>query len=191
VSGENTRAPETGMRSWGSPAVIDDSTDPSSSAPTAPASAPTVSVNGSVSDDKKKRKKKGDKGGTGSKANSKRPKDESDASATATTAGTTDVTMTTPVNGASDEPAAKKRKRSEEPATTAVVAAATSAEISDKTLKRLRKNASKVGEKAASPLALSEWLKQVGEGKKEQVDLSDVNRAAKVSFEDGKWVLSF
>jgi cell growth-regulating nucleolar protein len=174
------------MRSWGSPAVVDDATEPFSSTPGVPATASAPSVNGSTADDKKKRKKKGDKGGTGSKANSKRPKEESGAGES-----TTDVTITTPVDATSGEPAAKKRKRTEEPASISASVTATSAELSDKTLKRLRKNASKVGEKASSALSLSEWLKQVGEGKKEQVDLNDVNRAAKVSFENGKWVLSF
>lgn len=188
VSGENTRAPETGMRSWGSPAVVDDATESFASTP----GVSTASAAASTADDKKKRKKKGDKGGTGAKANSKRPKEGSEAPATTAPTATTNVTFTTPANGATDEPAAKKRKRSDEEfASTAVVAATTSAEISDKTLKRLRKNASKVGEKASSALTLSDWLKQVGEGKKEQVDSTDVNRAAKVSFEDGKWVISF
>ena len=126
--------------------------------------------------EKKKKKRKGDKGGTGAKANSKRPREEpmANGNSTAPAASTQE-----------EEPVAKKRKRSASPVVETV-----SAEISDKTLKRLRKNASKVAEKSPS-LSLSDWLKQVGDAKKEQVDAGDVNRAAKVSWEGGKWILSF
>lgn len=148
----------------------------SSSAASAPVNA---YVNGAGEGEKKKRKKKGDKGGTGSKANSKRPKEEGKEGAVPVDVATADV-----VDG---EPAAKKRKRSTSPVE---VAPAVPAEISDKTLKRLRKNATKVAEKSQS-LSLGDWLKQVGDAKKEQVDAGDVNRAAKVSWENGKWVLTF
>lgn len=129
MSGENKRAPEGGMRSWGSPAVTEE--------------VQTVVP-------EKKKRKKGDKGGTGSKANSKQ-KEEA-------------VELST------------KRKRSESPVGQTPV---------DKTLKRLRKNAAKIALPNAS-LSLEEWLGQVGK----KVD-GDVNKATKVVFEDGKWVLSF
>lgn len=126
--------------------------------------------------EKKKKKRKGDKGGTGAKANSKRPREEPSANGNSTAPS---------APAQEEEPVAKKRKRSASPVVETV-----SAEISDKTLKRLRKNASKVAEKSPS-LSLSDWLKQVGDAKKEQVDAGDVNRAAKVSWEGGKWILSF
>lgn len=151
------------MRSWGSP-VVTESAPPSPSMPAA--SVVEASSSTHIDNEKTtKKKRKGDKGGTGAKANSKRPKEDVNSLAVEA------------------EPAAKKRKRSSSPA-------ATMTEISDKTVKRLRKSASKVAEKSLS-LSLGDWLKQVGEGKKEQLDASEVNRAAKVNYEGGKWVLSF
>lgn len=163
------------MRSWGtSPAVTD--SEPSTPVPTA---LPTTAASAPAGkDNDKKRRKKGDKGGTGSKANSKHPRGESLAASEAPTA-------------ASDEPAQKKRKRSTSPAPAPAAAETAAGEaISDKTLKRLRKNAAKIGEKSPS-LSLDEWVKRIAEVKKEQIDVEDVNKAAKVSFEDGKWILSF
>ena len=148
MSGENKRAPEGGMRSWGSPAVIEEPVFPEAAA--ARSAIPNPTVVG-----EKKKRKKGDKGGTGSKANSKQKEEQSKEE------------HAEPVE--KDEPPAKRHRA--EP-------------TEDKTLKRLRKNAAKMEQDAS--LNLAEWLERVGK----KVE-GDVNQAAKVAFENGKWVLSF
>jgi len=116
MSGENKRAPEGGMRSWGSPAVSE---------------APEVRTP-DVDAGPKKKRRKGDKGGTGSKANSKRLEIEAMESARAATVPAEEDA--TPVSA--------KRKRASSPVVEAVADAA--APTDNKAVKRVRKNAAKI-----------------------------------------------
>ncbi|KAL7423936.1 hypothetical protein Q5752_001521 [Cryptotrichosporon argae] len=177
VTGQNAFAPEGGMRSWGSPA---DGADVD--AGTQAATVPTAAA-GEGEAEKKKKKRKGDKGGTGSKANSKNKAADESAMAQAPAPAPAPA-------AAADEPTSKKRKR-DEPAAAAEAAPApapTSAAPSDKTVKRVRKQLAKVA--AASALPLADFVEAVcGTGGK-SVDGADALRALKVSFADGKWVVS-
>ena len=105
--------------------------------------------------------------------------------------------ITTPADSsaapvASAEPESKKRKRTEaSPVVAETSTQAAQTELSDKTIKRLRKNLSKLdAEQSARPL--NEVLGLLGKGKKDQPALSadEVLRAVKVATVDGKVVLT-
>jgi cell growth-regulating nucleolar protein len=118
---------------------------------------------------KKKKSKKGDKGGTGSKAgvNNGRAKSE----------GEVEVEM--------EEPEKKKRKRDE-----SAVESATPVVASEKTLKRLKKNMSKLEKGGEVELVLADWLSKAGKGKEGDIDTAEVLKGLKVSLSDGKWILT-
>ncbi|RSH91977.1 hypothetical protein EHS25_009348 [Saitozyma podzolica] len=191
---------------------------------------------GATAAEKKKNKKKGDKGGTGSKANSKRPKGEGEGEGEGGSEGTATITTTTNTSSApetssttaivangddskSDSKASKKRKRDanaddndadvsspplrDTPATS---------HVPEKTLKRLRKNLSKLDASASGsasgsasvPLPLAAFLEQLGRGKtkakgeksksgektEKTVETDEVLRGLKVEQVDGKWVIT-
>jgi cell growth-regulating nucleolar protein len=158
---------------------------------TTPASAPTE--NG---EKKKKKGKKGDKGGTGSKANSKKSLLEGIAAAQAAGAGAAstpsqeETIITAPITSTEEEPSAKKRKRSgsgsASPSGKDTIV--TTATVSDKTLKRLRKNVSKLD--LESEVTLSDYLSKVAKGKKdESLDRDQVLAGLKVVKKGDEWVL--
>jgi cell growth-regulating nucleolar protein len=156
---------------------------------TTPASAPTE--NG---EKKKKKGKKGDKGGTGSKANSKKSLLEGIAAAQAAGAGAAstpsqeDTIITAPATSTEEEPSAKKRKRSVSPSASGKDTIVTTATVSDKTLKRLRKNVSKLD--LESEVTLSDYLSKVAKGKKdESLDRDQVLAGLKVVKKGDEWVL--
>lgn len=181
ATGENRLTPGNGMRSWGSTPVNGSPAPEAAAAAAAP--VPEVAASTLVVEDgekKKKKKKKGDKGGTGSKANSKRPKSE---------AGDETTVITTPA----EQPSQKKRKRDPSPVTVTVTspapapAATPESQPSEKTIKRLRKNMTKLD---AGGMSLAAWLEKVGRGKKDEViDREHVLKGLKVGQVDGKWVL--
>ncbi|WWC69443.1 uncharacterized protein I206_103382 [Kwoniella pini CBS 10737] len=157
----NKLGPQTGMRSWGSPAASAENTPKPEEIPS---KSVVSSKDGDSNGDKKKKKnKKGDKGGTGSKANSKHPKPEE----------------------ASEEPLSKKRKFEESESTSA--AGAESTEVSSKIVKRLKKRVDKMEEK---DLSLKEWIDVLGKDKEKNVDASEILKAVRVSKKDGQFVIS-
>lgn len=182
ATGENSLTPGNGMRSWGS-TPVNGSPAPEAEPATIPVAA-AATTNGDA--EKKKKKRKGDKGGTGSKANSKRPKDDVDAE-----------TQVEPA-GADEASSNKKRKRDPSPApvpatvpvpVTATAVPSPAAGPSDKTLKRIRKNMSKLDPSSLS-LSLGDFIDKVGKGKKdESLDRADILQGLKVGQVNGKWVL--
>lgn len=202
VTGENRVAPPSGMRSWGSTPL---GGSPAPESASAPAASVPVQVNGNANAngaEKKKKGKKGDKGGTGSKAGIKSTHNQILANGGG---GETKLVAPAPpapapatTNG--DEPSGKKRKRDIEsesapaPApTTQIVSPTTTTSTgpSEKTLKRLRKNLSKLDSSDKETITLSEYLGRVGKGKKdESIDREEVLAGLKVGLEGGKWVLS-
>lgn len=179
------------MRSWGSTPVNGSPAPEFQQAPVVPVSNGTAVVDDG--EKKKKKKKKGDKGGTGSKANSSAKKPNGDAPSTSAAP----TVITTPV----EEPSQKKRKRDPSPAPAPAPAAAAAAtttntttpsgQPSEKILKRLRKNISKLdSDSSPTPASLGEWLDKVGKGKKdESMSREEVLASLKVGQVDGKWVL--
>jgi cell growth-regulating nucleolar protein len=185
------------MRSWGStplggsPAPEGTST-PASFTPVVPVTA--VNGNGNVNGGEKKKKgKKGDKGGTGSNAGKKAPHNQALANA--------ETVIVAPGPPTTEEGATKKRKRDDSviptttptAASTAVNGVETSTPTpSEKTLKRLRKNVSKLeSTEGGETISLSEYLGRVGKGKKDEViDRDTLLAGLKVGWEGGKWVLS-
>ncbi|KAK4686558.1 cell growth-regulating nucleolar protein, partial [Tremellales sp. Uapishka_1] len=208
ATGENSMAPQGGMRSWGSNANSE-AGDAESSTPlpiingnkshttfvedAAPTSTSTF-ANAAGEDEgakKKKNKKKGDKKGTGSRANTRNPpKAESEvpstivASASLPIASSTATSTTNPT----EEPIAKKRKRSASPSTTTFV------EPSQKTVKKLRKTLSKLSDQTEKPLrqSLEGFLATLGSNKNadKTIDASEILKAVKVELIDGKWQLT-
>lgn len=172
ATGENSFTNPAGMRSWGSTPTIEES-QPEASTSTLTIPIPITVLGEAEAERPKKKKKKGDKGGTGSKANSKRPRGESENASVA------------PVLSETEN---KKRKRSASPAP-AIAQTNGDAEPSDKQLKKLRKNLGKLESKASS-MQLDQFLKQVGEGKKDSIASTDVLKSLKVGFSEGKWVLT-
>lgn len=201
MTGENRVAPSGGMRSWGSTPLggspVPESTTPTSFTPVVPVTATNGNVNGG---EKKKKGKKGDKGGTGSNAGKKAPHNQALANAE-----TVIVAPAPPTTSTTEEGASKKRKRDDDavPATTTTSTAASTAgngngngietsTPSEKTLKRLRKNVSKLeSTEGGETISLSEYLGRVGKGKKDEViDRDTLLAGLKVGWEGGKWVLS-
>ena len=195
VTGENKVAPPGGMRSWGSTPLG------GSPVPEAQAQAPTVLTtpavpiavtNGNMNGGEKKKKgKKGDKGGTGSNAGKKAPHNQALASSNANSNSETVIVApgppTTTTTTEDGEGASKKRKRDESAIPTTTTTG--SSEPSEKVLKRLRKNVSKL--EGSETISLQEYLGRVGKGKKDEViDRDTLLAGLKVGLEGGKWVLS-
>jgi cell growth-regulating nucleolar protein len=185
-------APSGGMRSWGS-TPVNGSPVPESSVPAA--FSATVNGSGAGEGEKKKKKKakKGDKGGTGSKANSASKSKSESGDAEVEPAPKAETVIVAPgppatTNG-EEEPSAKKRKRDSEPSAPAVNGNGNGEGPSEKTLKRLRKNVSKLDSEAV-PTTLSEFIGKVGKGKKDEViGREEIMLGIKVVKVDGKWVL--
>jgi len=202
VTGENKVAPQGGMRSWGSTPLggspVPESTTPAAFTPVVPVNA----TNGNG--EKKKKGKKGDKGGTGSKAGVKATHNQilgsngkAETGNTATekaphnaalaNAETVIVAPAPPTTTNEDSEPSKKRKRYD----SAIPTTTTTAEVSEKIMKRLRKNVSKLESTDKETISLSEYLGLVGKGKKDEViDRESVLAGLKVGLEGGKWVLS-
>jgi len=180
VTGENKVAPQGGMRSWGS-TPLGGSPVPESTTPAA-FSTPAVPVHATNGNGEKKKKgKKGDKGGTGSNAGKKAPHNAALASAE-----TVIVAPAPPTTTNDDSEPSKKRKRDD-----SAIPTTTTTEVSEKIMKRLRKNVSKLESTDKETISLSEYLGLVGKGKKDEViDRESVLAGLKVGLEGGKWVLS-
>lgn len=190
-------------------------TAPSSSTVSAPAPAETST--------KPKKKKKGDKGGTGSKANSKRPKadgedistvpEKTPASTPASTsisapvASTSTIAPTEPESKAKSNKTEKKEKKDKKRKRDSGVngqsapdgeAPSSASDLPEKTLKRLRKNLSKLplppssdkGTSEESATTLRDLVDSLSKAKKESIDREDVLRGLKIRAVDGKWVLT-
>jgi cell growth-regulating nucleolar protein len=200
VTGENRVAPPTGMRSWGSTPLGGSPVPESSSASVSAPVAVPVHANGNVNGngpEKKKKGKKGDKGGTGSKAGIKASHNIGLANAGETVLVAPAPPVPAPAastNGDGDEPSIKKRKRDSEsaaPVTQITSPATTTSAPSEKTLKRLRKNLSKLDSADNQSISLSEYIGRIGKGKKDEtIDREQVLAGLKVGLEGGKWVLS-
>ena len=181
------------MRSWGSNAVHEPNEGLGQAVNGSVAEAPGDQVDGDrVADTDKKKKKKrknGDKGGTGSKANSTaKSRDGADGDGVAESAPP-QVTMFTSTDPA-DGPKIKKRKRGESPAANIQInGVVKDTPLPDKTLKRLRKNVTKL-EKSAGEVSLRDWLELAGKGKEKVIQSDAVLRGVKVSFANGGWLLS-
>jgi len=233
ATGENTKAPEGGMRSWGSNANSEAGDEVSSMPKPTTIPTPIVSVkprtqptnhynidalvngstsgsvaNGESSTKKNKNKKKGDKKGTGSRANTKNPKKTSQNGTSPPPVAAPDVSTSASVSAPSSGPVAastsaslekpsKKRKFEETPSEVVVnneKSSATipeSALVSDKTLKRIRKNLTKLSEKKGEQeVSLQDWIAQAGKNKDKAIDGDEVMKSLKVSLVDGQWRLS-
>ena len=141
------------------------------------------------SEKKKKKRKNGDKGGTGSKANSSnRSRDGAEGDEGAESAPLR--VAISPAAELADGPKTKKRKRGKSPDVAVQVnGAVADSPLPDKTLKRLRKNMTKL-EKSASEVSLRDWLELAGKGKEKVIQSDTVLRGVKVSFANGGWFLS-
>jgi cell growth-regulating nucleolar protein len=169
ATGENNLAPQGGMRSWGSaPTSEADFEASTSSAAMAPAGTEDKKI--------KKKKKKGDKKGTGSRANTRNPPRIEDEAESAESAG---AQISAPSSG-------EKRKRSPSPPADSQ---SSPLPLGEKTLKRLRKNMSKLGEKSPS-IPLAEWLEKVGKNKDKEGLEKEVLQGVQVSWVEGRWQLS-
>lgn len=118
----------------------------------------------------KKKRRKGDKGGTGSKANSKRARSEISE---AQPEDVNSASQASKVGAENSEPVAKKVKREKSG--------------QDKTLKRIKKNMSKL----EGELALSVWLEKLGKGKQGAMDTGTILEKLKVKLVDGTWQLDY
>jgi len=183
VTGENKVAPQGGMRSWGSTPLGGSPVPESASTPATFTPAIPVTANGMNGGEKKKKGKKGDKGGTGSKAGVKATHNQILGSNGKAETGNTATVQSTHEDN--DEPS-KKRKRDD-----SAIPTASTTEVSEKIMKRLRKNVSKLESTDKETISLSEYLGLVGKGKKDEViDRDTVLAGLKVGLEGGKWVLS-
>ena len=181
VTGENKVAPQGGMRSWGSTPLGGSPAPESASTPATFTPAIPVAANGMNGGEKKKKGKKGDKGGTGSKAGVKATHNQILANAE-----TVIVAPAPPTTVNEDSEPSKKRKRDD-----SAIPTASTTEVSEKIMKRLRKNVSKLESTDKETISLSEYLGLVGKGKKDAViDRDTVLAGLKVGLEGGKWVLS-
>ncbi|RXK39520.1 hypothetical protein M231_03189 [Tremella mesenterica] len=196
VSGQNTLKPREGtMRSWGSPAVSEPIINTSNEEDKGVVLPSTVSVGMEVSE-KKKRKNKGDKGGAGSKAHSKNPKSFNDETTHVTSsADLNDISIVPPVEGGTNteeqRPQSKKRKRqSEELQNQPVINTTPISSDDDKTVKRIRKNITKLSEKQKGTIALGDWLDEVAQSKGKTLELKQVLKTLQVMWTDGKWILT-
>ena len=173
------------MRSWGSPAITENQ-DAITDLDGKQAKKASDPVNGDVVGNVKKTKpKSSDKGGTEKKAKSKIGSLEIKVD---------DLPVKTLPDGGQTS---KKRKRDNVPEANgnvnqgkeSVTATGTSEPVSDKTLKRIRRTISKIS-MTNQEMTLAKWLDQICRAKEKPWDLSDVMRCLKVTYTDGRWILT-
>jgi hypothetical protein len=186
-------APPGGMRSWGS-TPLGGSPAPEST-PTSFAAVPVTVTNGYVNangNGAAEKKKKGKKGDTGSNAGKKAPHNAALASAETVIVAPAPPQLTTTETNGEEPPKKRKRDDSVVPTTTATNGSSTSTSApSEKIMKRLRKNVSKLESGDKETISLQEYLGRVGKGKKDEViDRDTLLAGLKVGMEGGKWVLS-